>query len=566
MKFCEAVPPAVLTLVFLVSVAAVGRLPSVPIDDSWSYYMVLQHFLRTGRPVYDSFTSAASIIHLLIAGAAAAVFGLSVRVAVGVNLVVTWLSLLAVYALGRQAGAGRAVSTLAALAFLAAPPVFVAAFTFWCDPVFTLLLTLSMIGFVRYARRGDPAGLIAGSLLAALSVWGKIHGLLIVPAVAAFLVRDKRFRGKVPAQDWVWLLAPTAVSYLLFRLAKPIIHPVTGTLDRKWGEFFGRLASPEVWVAEGTRRVGLALIVVGFFLLPLAAAVVLGQRKPEDKPAGRRALRWLPPFLAFAVVAPVVIYLWRTGAPWAIVSSVLNKQPAMEPMPIHGKLYLGALIALPLWIFLLTREAAAGFFKEKDASLFLLGAAVFAFQLLLLVPIKWYMDRYFVALLPPAILMTVSLARTTRVRVLVFVPVVLAFFAVDVARVRQYRDGLDTQWRAADALVVRGIDSLLIDGGYPWLGLTNFEKCQGFPGGDFRRVDLMTGPDSGASAQNTTQPPVEYRTHYVFELCPYMKPRWFVTFFPPGQGDGRVIDRTYSYDAGPGLGERKVFVLKIGEM
>ncbi len=538
MKKADIFLIGVISAVFACAVCLVGRLPAVPLDDSWNFALPLRHFLKTGVPAFDSFNSAAAVLHLLFSAPFVLIFGFGFPQTVAFNLLITWLCMLAVYFLGKYSGASGRTSVFASLVYFAAPPTFVTAFTFQSDPVFILFELLSLIGFVLYFKTRKSKALIFASAIAALSIWGKMHGVLIAPAIIAAMLFQKDFRQKTPTQHWVILGLPTLASLILFKLSKPLIHPVSATLDRKFGEFTQRLFSPETWLREGTFRVDMACMILTFYLLPLILASY-DYLPSRDK--GRKT-PWFMYFLPIAAAILTWIICLRAifhFKPWPMISSVLTEPPAMPQIGLFYYLYIGTLVALPLWI-LWSLKLKADKLPGHQKTVFISAVLVFVSQLALLVPIKLFMDRYFLALMPPVILMSLMLPAVARRRIIVFACLIAAFLATDIARVKQYRNGCEAQWRAADALVGEGIASTQIDGGYAWVGWNNFEKCQALP-----------KPDKDANV-----------APWVRELCPHMRPSWKVTFHPPAPEDEFKIKKQLRYDLGWLRGHGMVYVLE----
>ncbi|MCB9480194.1 MAG: glycosyltransferase family 39 protein [Deltaproteobacteria bacterium] len=529
-------PLAIVAAVIAGSMLAVGRLPGVPLDDSWNFVLPLKHFLETGVPVFDSFNSAAAVLHLLAAWPFAKVFGLSFELTVAVNLLVSVATVFVVYRLAREAGQGQAASAMLALAFWAAPPVFVTAYTFQSDPIFVLVMAAALVGFARFARTYDRRALMVGSLLAALSIWGKMHGVLIAPAMVAAIVVDRRLRQRATAGDAAWLVLPTAVSYLAFKLAQPTVHPVRITLERKFGEFHDRLISPMVWIEDGSWRTAAAIVSIGFYLLPFAAALFF-------TPGWRKRLTRMRAFGAGVIGLGLSLGIWSAiwfmDAPWAEYASVILEPPSMAPFgPWVGVLALG-FGGLPLLAVVLvggSSEDDPGHERAARRSQAIVAAFVLAGQTALMIPILLYMDRYFLVLLPPAILLVAALAPRGKPRWWIFIPILIAILAFDVVRVRQYRNGAEAQWEAADELVASGVPPLQIDGGYAWFGWHNFENC----------------PVTGGEGQPTSA--------WVRELCPSASPDYQVTFYPPGAGQRWKLERPIPYESEGLPGAREGYV------
>ncbi|MCZ7585886.1 MAG: hypothetical protein M5R36_22590 [Deltaproteobacteria bacterium] len=357
---------AAITGVVAASYAAVGRLPSVPFDDSWVYLLPLRQFLETGVPRFHSFASAAAVLHIVLAAPAALIFGVSAKLGAAHNMVVTCLAALALYGLLRETGAARPLAVFGSLAFFATPPVFLGAYTFHSDPIFVLLMVVATWLFVAHLRRGHLSALAAASFVAAATVWVRMHGVFIAAAFAAFVLLRPYWRKRFELVAWLWMMAPTAVSFALFRWAKFIVHPYPITLDRKMGEFVERLWSPGLWATEGVFRLAVSATVVALFLLPLVASAA------PAGPAGlagekRRSMRpwhWLA-----ALGVPVFAYAFGTllaGRDGYVVPSVLTEPPPLLRQDQYRWIYAGAIAALPLWVMLFRERFRGRGWKDRS--------------------------------------------------------------------------------------------------------------------------------------------------------------------------------------------------------
>ncbi|MBZ0273959.1 hypothetical protein K8I61_18110 [bacterium] len=542
----DAIAVAVITAVMLAAKIAAGRFAAVPLDDSWNFVLPLKHFLESGVPRFDSFNSAAAVLHLAAAWPLAKLFGASFPLTAALNFLITAAAVYAVYLLARVAGGTARFAAIVALCAFAAPPVFVVAFTFQSDPVFLLVETLALAAFVDYARRRRTASLAAASVFAALSIWAKIHGLFLAPAFIAVLLAVAQLRKRTPAWAFAALAAPTLASYVAFRLAKPFVHPISTTLDQKSAEFAERLFSPSVWLADGPWRAIVAIASAAFYFLPAIVAI----RRAREEAAGKRAAPALVvASLAGAVLGGIIAIVRARGGSWALAPSMLTKAPTLAPMSAWGWVYAGVAAGAPMllyWLLKTRSDAPAAALPDGGRGeglridpLVAIALIVILSQVALMVPIRWFMDRYFIVLVPPMALGAVAAARDRRIALAFAIPILLLILALDVVRVRQYRDGAELRWAMADAIAKSGVPVENIDGGYEWFGWHNFEACEA------RGRRGTRAP--GASA-------------WVAELCPDLAPNHHVTFEPPPTGCD--IIETRSYGAGPLLGERPAFAYR----
>lgn len=497
---------AIIALGWLAAVLILGAGPEVALDDSWNYAQMTRHLLTTGQLRFSHYDSALVVLHVLWGAAVTGVLGFSLAHTVLANLLLALASLGAVYYLARRLD----LSPLAALwvtgATAAAPPFFVLAFTYMADFAFALPAWLAVAFMVRYlATRKTRDAALAG-LLVALSLWSRAHGVLVAAAFVVVLLWQHRWLR--PTWRAAALVAGLpAASWLALKLATPALQPARTTLERKSGEVLARLANPAQLAGEGLERLAVALLVLGAVAAPLLAWALARRLKPASRKANVAA----GAIAALTTGAAALwVVAWR-GELFPFASSVLREWPPLTSgavlipwtiLAVAGALGLAFLLARSL--LRLRGEADAGG---------RLAWVLVALQVAALVPLVYFMDRYFLFFLPLTLILAMREidfeAPPRRWPRLAGALLLAVVFAVAGLRVLQVRTGVATQWRAADSLVAQGVDPLTIDGGYSWTGWRNFRVCLALPW-----ENKMTALDS----------------HYVAEICPMMRVRYDVVF------------------------------------
>jgi len=501
--------PAFIVLGWLALALLLGTGPEAALDDSWNYAQMTQRFLDEGVIEFSHYDSAMLVLHILWGALVTGVLGFSLAHCTLANLIAAGLALLALYFMARRFKLAPRSALLITAVTAASPPFFVTAFTYMADFWYLIPAWLSLAFMFRFMETDRLEDLLLGSLTAALSLWNRTHGLLLVAAYLAALILQRR-RLRRPLAAVLLAAAPPAVSFMLLKLLTPTLHPVRTTLDRKSGEIWARLAEPSWFFSDGADRLGVMLLSLGLYALPFL--LLSGRIRLPEKWTARR-LAGL--FVCGAVSLGAGLYFYHQDRLYPFISSVWREWPPLVSPPIEsGATILAILGAFPLLLCLSTnlRSTEPGRLLAGLAGLFQAGA------LLLLV---YFMDRYFLVFIPLAMMLAADpaspVARTaktsprwlTAVAVTVGLLLLLSLFTVNALRVRQLRNGVAAQWRAADRLVEQGIDPLTIDGGYSWVGWHNFPTCR-----QRRGENHLTPLDS----------------HYVVEICPAMEVEYEVLF------------------------------------
>lgn len=516
----------VLILMTVVLVIAVWPVFEVSLDDSWTFALPTLQLVQTGRAVFSPFTSATPVLHILWGGLVCEIAGFSFASCRIANILLTLITSIVVYFMFRQGGARERVAGVGAAAFAANPIVMVTSYTYQSDIAYLTCAFAAAAFYLRYCRSLRHRDLLAATLLASLSLWNKIHGVLLPAGALVFFVlaaRTYHIRGA----RWLTITALPAASYVLFVWARQWIHPVRTALDLKTKEAIDRVLSLDVLVFDGGWRMFCMIVAIGLYSLPLIVGY-LAWRKGEDSLSARS--RWV---LAVAWIA--VIGAWREFAIslgedyYPFHASMLLEPPSLLPdvPPFVPRLIMSMLsfLAWPAGAFVgyhLTASAIQAV-KSRNQDLLLLGLLLP--QMLILVPIGFFMDRYFLVLFPLAFLLIMRRFDQTRLRLVLSIVVIALSFVFGAARITQYRNGNVALWEAAGRLMKAGVPSLQIDAGYPWTGWHNYEYSLQHP-----EINNARMGDSW----------------YIRQVCQATDVRYLVGFSPPA-GDVDVLIRKIPY-------------------
>ncbi len=524
---------ALATLVagWAIVIVLLGTGGEVALDDSWNFAKPVRYFLATGQLEFDPFNSAASVPHVLWGALVCKLLGFSLAACQIANFIAALAALMAAYAMARAFGLGPAYALAVTATTAASPPFFVTMFTFQSD-FWYLLPAWAGIAFVlRFLRQRRDLDLVIGSLCIAGSIWNKIHGVFLAGAIVVLLFLWRR-KGQIRWRSLAFATGIPALSFVLFELALPFIHPVRTTMVRKNAEFISRLVNPTVWLTDGPARTAVVLLSLGVYGLPLLAVFHPFQ--------ATRRTKTIALLIAFTTTACSAVYwLWQRSEWFPFTSSVLREWPPLQTPAILVLLTSFGLMSSFVLIASLVGRLSDGQGASSGTS-GLLALATLS-QLLPLVPILLFMDRYFLVFIPWIFLLALSKETTANSPPLhglakaFAVALLVAMLAFGVLRVTQYRNGVAAQWAEADRVVAnQHVVPLAVDGGYSWFGWHNYPECLA------NRPSILQ--------------PNELNSGYVVELCPWAPIRFDVVFHemaPP-----RVLRETIRWSdptGGPGL-------------
>lgn len=523
---------------WLAIIFAVGIGGDVAVDDSWDYAAYVKHFLESGEILISPYTSAVPLLHILWGSLICKVIGFSFAACRVANLAAALIALLLVYWFCRKLGLSTRGAFWATAATVASPPFLVISFTFVYEIWFLIPAWAAVGFFLRYLQNERDLDLFLSSLLCGLTLWNKVHGVFLIFALLVFLVARTAKNGLQWWKTCLWMVMPL-ISFYFFSLTKSILHPVHTTLDRKWDEVFARLTDPSKLFADGLERTFVVILCLGAYALPL---LIAGGWRARRSGLPKPVRTGLGTFSVLLVGIAAAYWIIMRGQLFPFTSSVLREWP-----PLTHKWILGAWTLLgclgAVWVMHHFLAGIVEAWREKRQGILLLALCTVLF-IGVMVPLVLFMDRYYIVFTPFAF--AIVWWRMTRIEpvdagkpappenaeskgkpvlTILAVLLLLTIIGLDGLRVRQYRNGVEAQWRAADRLVAEGVDPIMIDGGYSWFGWNNYPRCWKDP-------------------QKTYQVS-KFHSHYVIETCPWAPIKYDVVFHemsPP-----RTLVRTSEY-------------------
>ncbi|MDP8256973.1 MAG: glycosyltransferase family 39 protein [Candidatus Alcyoniella australis] len=449
------------------------------VDDSWNFALPVQQLLFHGRLYFDPFNSAAAVIHTLWGALFCLVFGFEPWVLRLSNVAATYLAAVGLYSMVRWSGRRGDEAFIAALVLSASPVLLVTGFTFQSDMVYLAMLCWSCALLVRAGTSGSRKALVWGAVIAALSIWNKLHGLLIAPLALPWFLANRR-RLALPWPHLAMLVVLPLTSYAVFRLGYEWFHPVHTTLDAKWLQVQQRLAQRAPIIRDLAPRSALLLMHTGIVLLPLIVGLALGPRLERKTPwLWRSVIVGLAAFTAWwllrielDVIESGRYVLEKIETVWPYLPSMLTELPPLEwPWGFAHATQLALIGGALLAAMLASRLAKAIVDYKSPVGMLLL---VLVGQLAVLYPLAQFFDRYFIG--PTALLIAIVLIGSRR-RLSIFSPgwlLLIPLLVIGGIRSTQYLRMHEALWDQAAVLERRGVDPMQIDAGYGYCGLHNY--------------------------------------------------------------------------------------------
>jgi hypothetical protein len=516
-----------LVAIWALVVAFVGVGGDYPLNDDWAYAYSARHLAETGELRILDWAAPSLLTHALWGAAVLRLLGDSyVSLRCG-TLAFALAALVLLYALARR-GAFTPSSALFVALGLGLSPWFVnLAFTYMTDVPWLAMMLAALLAFSHALRpplsRRPPAEgialdppnrlllLLTGALLGAASLTRQF-AIVTMPAFVLVLAFDARRRHGArwfgpAARDCVLLGFPLLALYAPFQVWYSRVHGVT--IANRGS--FQRMLEVRPWdvVANGLSAVHYA----GLWLLPLAFALFSHGRLGEavSRRQAGRTLVLLGGFFLVMLLDPVitaddlarpaacihafmpylgnVFYLVGLGPP-TLTAAYFGR----EPIP-HANVGLGvALTLLSLFgavvgaglvvtiarrvrgVFAATesaqREVAGGQREALRLTVCLFGGV---YLLWILCTSTFVFDRYLLPVLPVVLLLGVDAAPPGLTRSPVALACVILTGLFSVALTHEYLSWNDARQRAVQALLVHGIASTDIDGGFEVNGPLYFQ-------------------------------------------------------------------------------------------
>ena len=201
--------------------------------------------------------------------------------------IMAWFGALAMYGVGREAGASRILALLVAMMLMLNPFYFGHSFTFMTDTTATAFLCMACFCFIRGFRLESHPWWLAGSLAVSLAMLTRqTHVLMMAFPLLVWLGRFGQQKSwKSAAAEFLSLMAPVSLVILVLESGL-LIHDTSSRLDTVLNFFFTRQRIHEMAV----ETYGVCLL-IGLTLLP-AAPLLASQLARSRQQLGTTARRW----------------------------------------------------------------------------------------------------------------------------------------------------------------------------------------------------------------------------------------------------------------------------------
>jgi len=269
---------------FFLSLLVIPVFADVPATDDWVYARSVEILLEESElRIFD--LSVVTLVFQVIWGAYfVLIFGPITDSAFGAlrlsTIVLTAISIPAVYGICRQLGVDRAKSTLGAAVYAFNPLTYSLSFTFMSDPQFSTLMVIASWLYVKGLDRDkiDGRAIIWGSVVASLAFLVRQQGLLIPFAVGVYLVASRRWSfdrdGLLLAGRVAGIPALALVAYGLWLT---LIHGV----PEQQGEFVDRIL--EAGLEDSRLLIGRLIFItvayIGLFVLPITLSTFVSLQR-----------------------------------------------------------------------------------------------------------------------------------------------------------------------------------------------------------------------------------------------------------------------------------------------
>ena len=480
---------------FFLSLLFIPVFADVPATDDWVYARSVEILLEESElRIFD--LSVVTLVFQVIWGAYfVLIFGPITDSLFGAlrlsTIVLTALSIPAVYAICRHLGADRVKSALGAAVYAFNPLTYSLGFTFMSDPQFAALMVISSWLYVKGLDRDklDGRAILWGSVFAALAFLVRQQGLLIPFAVGIYLLASRRWwfnrDGLVMTGRVAGIPAFTLVVYGLWL---SLIHGV----PEQQGQFVDRIT--EAGLDDSRLLIGRLIFIIvayiGLFVLPLTLSSFVSfqrWRLPRTRSGGAFLIVWS------AIIGVGAFVFFDQGRVMPYIQQFLGFH-GVGPTDIVG----GRPSAIsPRWArpFTLVCLGSAALFglmvaqrlgqrpsaQRASVSLFVV---IGAFQVFGVLPPSYHfrdwiisVDRYLLPVVPFAICLAIWAIRDVSINTVRAWSLAALVAVFSVVATRDFIVFEDATWRVAREAANAGVPLTKLDAGPSWDGYHLYEDA-----------------------------------------------------------------------------------------
>ncbi len=480
---------------FFLSMLVIPVFADVPATDDWVYARSVEILLEESElRIFD--LSVVTLVFQVIWGAYfALIFGPLTDSTFGAlrlsTIVLTAISIPAVYGICRQLGVERGKSALGAAVYAFNPLTYSLGFTFMSDPQFSALMVISTWFYLKGLDRDklDARSILWGSVFASLAFLVRQQGLLIPFAVGIYLLASRRWWFNREGLVTAWRIAGIpALTLGAYGLWLTLVHGV----PEQQGQFVDRIT--EAGLNDSRLLIGRLIYItvayIGLFSLPITLSTFVSLD------------RWKLPL---SVGGRVFLLVWTgiivTGA--VIFFSEGRVMPYIQQfLGLHGvgptDLVGGRPLALSprwAWPFTLVCIGSAALFGlmvsqrigQKPSSLrasVSLFVVIGLFQVLGVLPPSYHfrdwiisVDRYLLPIVPFAICLAIWAIRDVSINTVRAWGLAALIAVFSVVATRDFVVFEDETWCFAQDAVDAGVPLTKLDAGPAWDGYHLYEDA-----------------------------------------------------------------------------------------
>lgn len=480
---------------FFLSLLVIPVFADVPATDDWVYARSVEILLEESElRIFD--LSVVTLVFQVIWGAYfVLIFGPIADSAFGAlrlsTIVLTAISIPAVYGICRQLGVDRAKSTLGAAVYAFNPLTYSLSFTFMSDPQFSTLMVIASWLYVKGLDRDkiDGRAIIWGSVVASLAFLVRQQGLLIPFAVGVYLVASRRWSfdrdGLLLAGRVAGIPALALVAYGLWLT---LIHGV----PEQQGEFVDRIL--EAGLEDSRLLIGRLIFItvayIGLFVLPITLSTFVSLQRwrlPKTVSGNIFLVIWS----SIIVVGAVIFF--NQGRVMPYIQQFLGLH-GVGPTDIVGgrPLALSPRWAKPLTLVCLGSAALFGLMvaqrigqrpsaQRASVSLFVV---IGLFQVFGVLPPSYHfrdwiisVDRYLLPVVPFAICLAIWAIRDVSINSARAWGLATVIAVFSVIATRDFIVFEDETWSFARQAVNAGVPLTKLDAGPSWDGYHLYEDA-----------------------------------------------------------------------------------------
>ncbi len=465
--------------VFIVVVLFARCYTLYPVDDDWSYIRAVETFYTTGTLSFTPWTSPSLVFQVLWGGLFCLLFGFSVNTLVLSTQVISLAGFLAAYRLLRATGCTARNALWLTLLLIFNPFWFPLMHTFFTDHFYLALMIGASWFYYQGFTKKKSSTILLGSLITSCAVLERQPGLLIAVAAALYCITDRERRKYIAP-----VLVLPVITFCLYTWWFRYVHGETYSSRQQIQWIVDCLSNPVYLISKLATRPLLILELFGFSLLPLSLALL---PSPRDLFTKRQT-----PLITVFVLSGVLFYLiedhlgiyamlynWINGFHFAYVSEYGYRGAGSMLLLFYKLLDFLSIFSIThiVWHALTGRRLI----RRALSSPRLLLALIALVQLLFLMVVRYKFSRYYIPLLPYAVILVYPALHDRALKKYYFVPLLVCFALFSFAGTQDFLAWNEAKWKLGQKTLDRGVPQLKLSAGFPWDCWYNLEYCQNNP-------------------------------------------------------------------------------------